>query len=58
MTINTDYAQYWAWGHRDEPVEPPKKPDEKPQDVKPLDIHKNQVTSPKWLKKGRSRAKL
>lgn len=52
MTINTDYAQYYAWGTR-EPE--PQKPKEEP---KKDDTIKSNVVSPGWLKKGRSRAKL
>ena len=53
--INTDYAQYWAYGHKDEPKEP-----EKPKEPEPKkdDSIKSNVISPKWLKNGRSRAKL
>lgn len=54
MTINTDYAQYYAWGHREEP-EPPKPKEPEP---KKDDSIKSNVISPKWLKKGRARAKL
>ena len=59
MTINSDYAQYWAWGHRDEP-EPPKPKEPKPKEPEPKkdDSIKSNVTSPKWLKNGRARAKL
>ena len=54
MTINTDYAQYYAWGNKDEPIEPPK-PKEEPKD----DTIKSRVTTPPWNKNHRKgRAKL
>lgn len=54
MTINTDYAQYWAYGHKDEPIEPPK-PKEEPKD----DTIKSRVITPMIIKKHRNgRAKL
>ena len=53
MTINTDYAQYWAYGHKDEPVEP--KPKEEHKD----DTIKSRVVTPMVIKKHRNgRAKL
>jgi hypothetical protein len=54
MMINTDYAQYWAWGHREE-QEPPKPKEPEP---KKDDSIKSNVTLPKWLKNGRARDKL
>ena len=52
--INTDYAQYWAYGNRDEPKEP-EKPKEEPKD----DTIKSRVITPMTIKKHRSgRAKL
>lgn len=58
MTINTDFAQYWAWGHRHDEQEPikPKEPQE--PEAKKDDTVKSNVIAPKWLKKGRTRAKL
>lgn len=54
MNINTDYAQYWAYGHKDEPIEPPK-PVEEPKD----DTIKSRVITPMIIKKHRSgRSKL
>ncbi len=54
MTINTDYAQYWAYGHKDEPIEP-KKPVEESKD----DAIKSRVVTPMIIKKHRNgRAKL
>lgn len=57
MTINTDYAQYSAWSYWKLPPDPiePAKPKEEP---KKDDSVKSNVISPKWLKKGRVRAKL
>ena len=40
MTINSDYAQYYAWGHRDEPIEAPKP---KEPEVKKDDTIKSNV---------------
>jgi hypothetical protein len=52
MTINTDYAQYRDWGLM------PKEPEKPKEEPKKDDTIKSNVTSPKWLKNGRSRAKL
>lgn len=74
MTINTDYAQYQAYGlarflekledevtkdlpNNGDMLVPNYWPTKEPEPKKDDSIKSN-VISPKWLKKGRSRAKL
>ena len=58
MSINSDYAQYRAWGHRHDEQEPIKPKDPQEPEPKKDDSIKSNVISPKWLKNGRARAKL
>lgn len=55
MNINTDYAQYWAYGHKDEPIEPPKP---KQEDIVLPEIIKKHTELPSWLNKKIGKAKL
>ena len=52
--INTDYAQYRAWGHRLDEKEPEKEKKEEP--LPP--VANKRVIKPKWINRKQGKAKL